>query len=417
MPSFEGSMFRKQETNLDLDLHELERIYLFQETTPGFIQHRTEELKRQYPNESHARIEFFNASKEYERARALHEDYLTYAAEEYVGKRSIADVDPESFYRHANSFPEMNELVVTEEYAMDAYAKAHTSFWKGEYVDAYDAKAYQLDLEAEAAQRIPNGSLRKHAIERTEERMLYEVIPMVDNPGKKFEYIFITFVRGLIRKAGMEHVIDIHHGLPIEDMVDKTDVVLLFGNSAYELQLKAFSSDAYRREYHENLIEKTKEKLSDKPVKLLTIDPDMLRDCYEALCEKTPSPSQKRKLTASGKQIISMLADLMEPEDGKQFREVFEERDTKSKEKVEGKKLSDKFIQANRPPDLLIALGFLSAEDRNNIPKILDAKKRMDAYIPQIKQIFGTEASYMQLDPEAIKKFEQITGGVSARTK
>lgn len=409
MPSaFERLPSYDAETELGFELHTLEREYLFSETTPEYIKDKTERLRSQYPNQPHARIDFFEASKAYETANEMHERYLKYIFERRDSSKPISKMTQEEFYAIGETFPELIELHQLENQAFHYYQQSGKGYWKGEYIESTDAKAYALDVQVEHAQRARGAEMRRSTLDEVRASMLKDVIPNVENKGKKFEYIFTVLVRDLIREAGAEHLVNIQHGLPIEDVAHGVDLVLTFGDSAYDIQLKALADDGYRDEYNSELLKKSERKL-DENIKLLKIDPGMLDDCYKAMREEKPSMGQKRKLTTSGKQIIATLASFMGPDEA-QFLEVFEGSKSAVKETEGGKKLTDKFISANRPPALLIALGFLKEEDRANVPAILEAKKKMDPLIPEIKKAFRTETAYLQLDSTALKEFEQKRG-------
>ncbi|MDO8599579.1 MAG: hypothetical protein Q7S02_05720 [bacterium] len=341
----------------------LEREVLYGPSATPPAEH-TEELRSlaRAAGQSPGLADFFEGNVEHQRANDYYGAFL-------ASTDRVAALSGDEFRGTFARFPQRDALEKAETHALDAYTAASASWWRTRFLSAMDGRLYANDLHARRAVRIADPEERQRAQDDAD-RALLSLIPEIEDAGKRAEYQCTLLLRRWARGRELDHVIDVVHSSPRDDIQGKDDLVMSIGSNVYRVSVKALSEDAYRTEYNEALIARGQRKADAASAVLSVVSMEDLRDVFRAETSggRTPTAARQRVMKSFVAQFPdeaqALLTTLVAPA---------------PKSERPQQRLTDRYLQEHVNPPMLIAFGVLAEQDRNNVSRVMDAKRRFIA--------------------------------------
>lgn len=368
-----------------------ERAFLYEPPTATRATH-AEELRSlaTATGQSPGLVDFSEAHDAHQRANDYYGAFLS-------SVNGIAALNGDAFRDAFAQFPERAALERAETRALDGYDAASKSWWRAQFLSAMDGRLYANDLHARRAVRIANPEDRRDAQDDAD-RTLLGLIPEIEDAGKRAEYQCVLLLRRWTRAHDLDHVIDVTHSSPQSDMRGEDDLVVRIGANIYRVSVKALSEDAYRREYSDQLIARGKRKADAAGAILAVLSMENLRDVFRA------ETSDGRTPTAARQRVMASFAEQF-PDDARAFLSALVA--TKVKAERPQQRLTERYLQEHVKPATLIAFGVLAEQDRNNVGRVIDAKRR---FIAAALSILKTVTNFEEPTDDLRERVKQAMG-------
>ncbi len=276
-----------------------------------------------------------------------------------IGKQKITREETAEI---THKFLEKNkEIEEAESKAIELYKKALVE-WKKNSTLVHDFVVLSIicDLEYRKAQRIEKEKERKSELANVDEDY-QRLVDMMDKTGHKTELQVVCLLRKWAEKEKIDHLISINHSTIVEDLKDGVDIVITCADIVINVSVKSYTRSRVDKKQMLDIVDKIKRESGSRRFVPLIVDNKDVNDVYE-------NQKKSNRISDRSVAILNEIASSVKKEMETMGMNFF-----KKPKNLTLKMIEQKYSTVS----ILVELGFLEEEDKNDATAIMDAKDRL----------------------------------------